>query len=301
VTVTALDTRRRLTIGGSRAASACGVDPYRSRVMLWWEMLNGVEREDTEAMQLGRLLQPVIAEAMGAQGFDLMPAPADGFVHPSEKWMVVHPDALTAVDGAQGIGEIKTRGTGWRSEDEHELFPYVMQLQHGLAVTGLDVAVLGVLHGGYGGLRLVTRVYERDESLIARMVDLEADLLQHVRTARQPSADGSKSTADAIHAMHSESDGSAKHASGEVWEWVQDARHRKMQRDECDRQYKELVQNIQLFMGSAETLISPHDTKVARWPTVRKNRFATKRFSAAHPALYSEFLEQGSERRFTLT
>jgi len=301
VTVTDLDSRRRFTIGGSQAASACGVDPYRSRVMLWWEMLNGVEREDSEAMQLGRLLQPVIAEAMSERGFDLMPAPADGFVHPSEKWMIVHPDALTAVGGARGIGEIKTRGSGWRSEDEHELFPYVMQLQHGLAVTGLDVGVLGVLHGGYGGLQLVTRVYQRDDALIRRMVELEQDLLQHVRTARQPSADGSRSTSDAIHAMHPASDGSEVRASGEVWEWVQDARERKMQRDAIDRQYKEMCQNIQLFMGEAETLVSPHDTKVARWPTVRKNRFATKRFSAAHPALYSEFLEQGSERRFTLT
>ena len=42
MTVTALDTRRREKIGGSEAAAACGIDPYRSRLMLWYEKVNGV-------------------------------------------------------------------------------------------------------------------------------------------------------------------------------------------------------------------------------------------------------------------
>src|SRR6266702_280760 len=62
MTVTALDTRREIHIGGSKAASACGIDPYRSRRLLWYEMVNGIEREKSEAMRLGTLLQPAIAE-----------------------------------------------------------------------------------------------------------------------------------------------------------------------------------------------------------------------------------------------
>src|SRR5207245_10367367 len=125
VTVNALDNRRREKIGGSEAAAACGIDPHRSRLMLWYEKVNGVERDESEAMRLGTLLQPAIAEIVAERGYEIMPAPADGFTHPTLPWMICHPDGFCAVDGERGIAEIKTRGTGWNDEDELALAGYV--------------------------------------------------------------------------------------------------------------------------------------------------------------------------------
>jgi len=301
VTVTALDTRRREKIGGSEAAAACGIDPYRSRRLLWYEKVHGIEREESEAMRLGTLLQPAIAEIVAERGYEIMPAPADGFVHPERPWMIVHPDGLAAMNGQKAIAEIKTRGTGWNDEDEHSLFPYVMQVQHGMEVCGLDVGLLAVLHGGYGGLRLEVREIERDDALIARMVELEQEIVDAVRTLQPPPARGTKADDESLKAEFPSSNGSAIRATGDVWAWVKEARGLKEQRDEVDRQYKQRVQNIQAYMGEAEQLISPFDEQACRWPSVTEHRFNAAAFKAAHPSIHAEFVRANSVRRFYLS
>jgi putative phage-type endonuclease len=301
MTVVDLDTRRREKIGGSEAAAACGIDPYRSRRLLWYEKVNGIEREESEAMRLGTLLQPAIAEIVAERGYEIMPAPADGFVHPERKWMIVHPDGLAALDGQKCIVEIKTRGTGWTDEDERALFPYIMQVQHGMEVLACDVGLLAVLHGGYGGLRLDVREVERDDALIARMVELEQEIVDAVRTLQPPPARGAKSDDDSLKLEFPRSDGSAVRATGDVWQMVKDARLLKEQRDEVDRQYKERVQNIQAYMGEAEQLVSPFDDQACRWPTVTEHRFNAAAFKAAHPSIHAEFVRENSTRRFYLS
>jgi putative phage-type endonuclease len=301
VAIVDLDTHRREKIGGSEAASACGVDPYRSRLMLWYEKTHGVERDESEAMRLGTLLQPAVAEIAGERGYDIIPAPADGFTHPDLPWMIVHPDGFAPVQGVRAVVEIKTRGTGWSSENERELFGYYMQVFHGMAVTGCKAGLLVIFHGGHGGLRLETREVVEDAALVDQMIELEQEIVDAVRTETPPKARGAKSDTDAVKLMFPAADGSAVRATGEAWTWVKEARQLKEQRDECDRQYKERVQNIQVYMGQAEQLVSPFDDQVVRWPSVTTTRFATKKFEEAHRSLYTEFLDHGTGRRFTLS
>ena len=300
MTVVQLDTHRAAKIGGSEAAAACGVDPFRSRLMLWWEKVNRVARYETEAMMLGTLLQGRIAEIAVMHGYEVLPAPAEGFTHRAEDWMICHPDGFTSLDDLMAVVEIKTRGTGWSSDDEHELFPYIMQLQHGMAVTACAAGVLLVLHGGHGGLRLETRVVERDDALIEQMMTLEHEIVEAVRVASPPEPRGAKSDSDAIKAMHPASDGSTIRLNKATMELVKEARGLHEQRDVIDRQYKEHVQKIQLAMGDAEHAISPFDTPAARWPTVNATRLDTSALKAARPDVYSEFAVSKPTRRFTL-
>lgn len=301
MTVTNLDTVRREKIGGSEAAAACGIDPYRSRLLLWFEKVNGVEHDETEAMRLGTLLQPAVAEIAGERGYDVLPAPADGFIHPERPWQVVHPDGFTAIDGARAGAEIKTRGTGWNEADDLALANYIMQCQHGMDVCGLDAWLLAILHGGHGGLKLELREIERDERLIARMVELEQEIVDAVRTERPPQARGVKSDDMAIKAMHPLSNGSAIRASGDVWQLVKEARELKAQRDEIDRQYKEREQNIKVYMGDAEQLVSPFDDQVVKWGNVTERRFQAGAFKREHPHLHEKFVRDNSVRRFYLS
>ena len=301
MTVTALDTRRREKIGGSEAAAACGLDPYRSRLMLWYEKVNGVERDETEAMRLGTLLQPAVAEIASERGYEIMPAPADGFTHPEHAWMVCHPDGFASVDGERAVAEIKTRGTGWSSEDERELYAYYLQVFHGMAVTGCGAGLLCILHGGHGGLRLDTREVVRDDALTDQMIGLEQEIVNAVRTEQPPLARGTKSDGEAVKQMYGLSDGNAKRANREAWRWVKEARELKEQRDEVDRQYKERVQNIQVYMGEAEQLVSPFDEHVAKWANVTEHRFNAAAFKAAHPSVHAEFVRENNVRRFYLS
>ena len=64
------------TIGGSEAAAACGVDPYRSRVWLWGEKTGrpGFERPETEAMRWGKRLEDDIDDALRELGYDVTEA-----------------------------------------------------------------------------------------------------------------------------------------------------------------------------------------------------------------------------------
>jgi len=301
VSVVSLDTHRREKIGGSEAAAACGNDPYRSRRLLWYEKVNGIEREESEAMRVGTLLQPAIAEIVAERGYEIMPAPADGFTHPDWPWMIAHPDGLASVNGVKGGAEIKTRGTGWNESDDLALATYVMQCQHGMEVCGLDVWLLAILHGGFGGLRLEVREIARDDELISVMVELEQEIVDAVRTLQPPPARGAKSDDESLKLEFPSSNGSAVRATGDVWQMVKDARLLKEQRDEVDRQYKERVQNIQAYMGEAERLISPFDELASKWTNVHSHTFNVTAFKAAHPSIHTEFVRENSTRRFYLS
>ena len=300
MTVVSLDTRRREKIGGSEAGDACNVG-YRGRLMLWYEKVNGVEREPTEATWLGTALQARVAElVMERDGYEIMPAPADGFTHPEHPWMVCHPDGFTAVRGARAVAEIKTRGTGWHSDDEHELFAYILQVQHGMEVAGCDVGLLSILHGGFGGLRLETREIVRDDALIDRMMELEKEIVDAVRTETPPTRLGHRRDSDALRLMHPESNGRTVRRSKKWDEIDLELRARKEQLATIKAQVTELETEYKVLMGDAERCISPHDTREARWVTREVTRIDTTALKAARPEIASEFAVTKPERRFTL-
>jgi predicted phage-related endonuclease len=300
VSVVDLDTRRRTTIGGSEAGDACNVG-YRGRLMLWWEKVNDVEHAPTEATWLGTALQDRVAELVAERdGYEVMPAPADGFVHPSEKWMVCHPDGFTAVSGARAVAEIKTRGTGWHSEDEHELFAYQLQVQHGMAVTGCEAGLLVILHGGYGGLRLETRELVRHDGVIALMMEMEKEIVDAVRTETPPKRLGHRRDAEALRLMHPESNGRTVRRSAKWDEIDKELRARKEQLATVKAQVSELETEYKVLMGDAERCVSPNDTRAAKWVTREVTRIDTTALKAARPEIASEFATTQTERRFTL-
>ena len=300
MTVVSLDTRRRDTIGGSEAASACGVDPFRSRIMLWAEKTGRVERPETEAMKWGKLLEPVVFQELERQGFDVMPAPAEEWSHFDLKWMVGHVDGFVDIGDARGVLEIKTGSVfashDWQSDAGAPL-PYLVQVQHYLWLTGCPVALLACL---IGGQRLELRTVEYDPDVAEAIVDLEADFLKYVRTDRPPPPDGSKSAADAIRALHPVSNGKTVRLDKATWEACKELKARKEQLQTVKRQADELQQRIELAMGDAEVAISPFDTTAAKWTSREVTRIDTTVLKAARPEIASEFAVTKPERRFTL-
>src|SRR5262249_56277445 len=101
---------RRASIGGSEAASACGLDPYRARIRLWQEKRGEVENETSEAAMWGTILEPVVFHYLEATGHNVMPAPADGFTDETLPWLTGHPDGFAELEGEPALLEIKTPG-----------------------------------------------------------------------------------------------------------------------------------------------------------------------------------------------
>ena len=300
MTVVSLDTRRREKIGGSEAASACGVDPFRSRIMLWAEKTGRIERPETEAMKWGKLLEPVVFQELERQGFDVMPAPADGFVLDAAPWLIGHPDGFLDLDGVRAVLEIKTgsvfAGHDWQSESGAPL-PYLVQVHHYMAVTSTERALLACL---VGGQRLELRTVYADEVVIQTMLDRYEDFRQYVRTDTPPPPDGSRSAADAIRALHPSSNGKTIRLDKATWEACKELKARKEQIVTVKRQADELQQRIELAMGAAEVAISPYDTTAAKWTAREVTRIDTTALKAARPEIASEFAVTKPERRFTL-
>jgi putative phage-type endonuclease len=299
--VVSLDARRAQTIGGSEAASACGVDQYRSRVMLWAEKTGRVEREPSEAMRWGNLLEPVVFAELERRGFNVSPGLADGLRDDDRPWLTGHPDGFAEIDGEPALLEIKTAGA-WAgrewSEDAGAPLAYLVQVHHYFELTGYALALLAVL---IGGQRLETRVVRRDDAALSLILEQEEDFLEYVRTDNPPSPDGSDNANAALSALWPRSRNGAVVRLGKTeWADYKALKARREQREAIDRQVTELEQRLKLVMGEAETAISPYDDVCAKWTSYERTTLDSKALKKALPAIASEYSMTKTLRRFTL-
>jgi predicted phage-related endonuclease len=329
-TVSALrQLRQRTTLGGSTAAAACGVDPFLSPVMLWAQLTGRAERPETEAMHFGKRLERVVWEELEARGYGLLSSPQEGFVDPERKWLVGHPDgfatlvekppqSLAAPGGDSrnsgvpgddqaggfstgGVLEIKTANqwahrAGWSADAP---LSYQAQAHVYMHLTGRTRTLLACL---VGGARLELRTIERDEAAIGLLLDGMERFMRFVRRDRQPPADGSDSTRDAlVHHLYPEAEPSKLvRLDREHWQLVRELRARKEQRARIDAQIQEHENRLKAYMGDAELAISPHDTDALRWTNVRSARVDTTALREQRPEVAAEYEKVTTTRRFTL-
>ena len=298
MTVTEL---RPFTLGGSDAAAAAGIDPHRSRIMLWAELTGRVSREPTEAMEWGTRLEPVIDAVMVERGYEVLPAPAEGFSDPERPWLVGHPDGFSPVRAVRAVYERKTMGQ-WAHRANGSgtavPLPYQAQAQIYMHLTGLDSALFATL---VGGQRLDVGTVARDDTTIAVLLDRMADFREYVRRDRPPPPDGSDSAKAAVIALFPDAQESKMYrlTKGE-WELCRELRALKEQVATIEGQIAARENVLKLAMGDAEHAISPHDTDALHWRNVRSARVDTKALRAAHPAIAAEFEKVTTTRRFTL-
>jgi len=203
---------RKNGIGSSDAAAAVGLNPYKSQLELWMEKTGrdaGLPKpdpnDDTSPMYWGTMLEVFVAAHYTKKSGNRIRKVNAVLQHPEHAWMLANLDReVTGTTDVQ-ILECKTAGINgarlWR-----EGVPEYVQLQvlHQLAVTGKQTADVAVLVCGNE-----FRIYriERDEAMIARLIELEAKFWQHVESDTPPAADGSDSAATALQALYPQDDG----------------------------------------------------------------------------------------------
>jgi predicted phage-related endonuclease len=301
VNVVPINAAQGWTLGGSEAAAACGVDPWRSRVALWLEKRGEWPNIAGEPALWGTLLEPVVFGELERRGFHVMPAPKDGFQdedgHP---WMIGHPDGFAEVDGEAALLEIKTAGqwtaNEWKGESGAPL-PYLLQLHHYFYITGYSLALLAVL---IAGQRLETRIVHRDDAVIARMLDLEGEFIGLLCDEKMPSPDGSESAHDALREMFTPSPGLVVRADKTIERHVREACILRESINARKEQLAKHEQAIQAYMGEATELISRHDATLAKWTPYDRTALDTKALREAMPATFTEFSSTKTLRRFTL-
>lgn len=285
------------TIGGSQVAAAVGIDPYRSPVMLWAQMLGKIAPYESEAAEWGRRLEPLVREKV-AETYEVMPAPAEGFVDTERPWAVGHPDGFATMHhGSRGILEVKTAGHfAWRGSEVP--LAYQAQCQWYMHLTDTEWALVAAL---IAGQRFEVHQVARDQGAIDTMLVLAEGFLEHVRTATPPPPDGSDSSREAIRELFpGASEGRKVRLSRAEWETVQELRGLREQLAAVKEQIAERENVLKLAMRDAETAVSPHDTEALHWRNVQARRLDTSALKEAHPELYEEFSTVTTTRRFSV-
>ena len=173
-----------------------------------------------------------------------------------------------------------------------------LQVMHQLAVTGHKAADVAVLIGGQE-LRIFR--IERDEALIARLIEMEHAFWQMVESKTPPAGDGSESAEKALRSLYPHSAGDDVDMSDDpelnaTFEALLVARE---QLDAAQKQEARLRQAIQIHMGEAGKATFACGGSVT-WRRSKDGQvFNTAQFNKDHPELAKAYMStRAGARRF---
>jgi len=298
---------RKSGIGGSDAASAVGLNPHKSALELWMEKtgregdLRHLDPTDVrEPVFWGACLEPIVAAAYTQQTGNKVRKVNAVLRHPTVPYMLANLDReIVGASGAQ-ILECKTAGEFGARLWKEGVPEYVqLQVQHQLAVTGKQAADVAVL---LCGQRLEVHRIERDDALIARLIELEGDFWRHVTEDRPPPPDGSESADQALRALYPKD-------RGQTLDWSSDLVMSAVfsdllaVRQQLERQVHleaTLKQQIQQHMGEATRVLFEQGS--VTWRRSKDSESVDiERLLADHPGLRERYaIEKPGSRRFLI-
>ena len=208
---------RKQGIGGSDAAAAVGLNPYQSQLELWMIKTGRFSEESSEKseanhhssvmpdieskMYWGQILEPIVAQhytkvtGRKVRKVNAILQHADS----DKSWMLANIDYRVIGSDEVQLLECKTAGEYGAKLWKDAVPEYVQcQVQHQLAVTGLQAADVCVL---ICGQQLKIYRIERDEELIAKLIELERLFWHYVQSNIPPCADGSESSGVALRCL----------------------------------------------------------------------------------------------------
>lgn len=205
-------TVRKGGIGSSDAASAVGLNPYKSQLELWMEKTGRDDRlpktdpnDETSPMYWGTLLESIVAAHYTKRTGNKVRRINAVLQHPKEPWMLANLDREVISAPDVQILECKTAGINGARLWKDGVPEYVqLQVMHQLAVTGKQAADVAVL---ICGQELQVHRIERDEAMISRLVELERQFWRYVELDQAPPADGSDSADVALRCLYPQDSG----------------------------------------------------------------------------------------------
>lgn len=289
-----LDERRR-GIGGSDVAGILGMSKWKTPLQVYLDKIGKAEdTPDNEAMLWGRVLEPVIRQQYADRTGRPVRVPEKMIYHRDHEFMLANLDGFTD-DGR--VVEIKTArfGDEWGDQGTDQVpVPYLLQVQHYMAVTGFEVADVAVLVGGSD-----FRLYEihADIDLHKLLIEKEAEFWGMVQERKPPEP---VTSADA-QAMFKAKAGLFVEANMDTFEAIEQLAEIRAKMKDFEQQEEQAKAVVMRTMGHADTLTWNGRT-LATWKESKpRQTFDSKSFQSAHPDLYSQFVKTGNpSRRFLL-
>jgi putative phage-type endonuclease len=181
-------------VGGSDAAAALGLSPFKTTYQLWAEktgQLPAEDLDDVERVRFGNLLEATIALEYSRRSGVKVRRRNGLLQHPVHPWMIANVDRL--IDGkrcgleCKNVDGMAYRMGDWGEPGSDEVpEPYLLQCAHYMCVTGYPEWHLAAC---VGGNRLVVYFIHRDPVLEEMLIDGEHDFWQHVEARKAPEFD----------------------------------------------------------------------------------------------------------------
>lgn len=302
--------QRAKGIGGSDAAVIMEVSPWKSKLELWVEKVQGIRKEfkSNDLMKWGKILEiPIIDEYRKDSGREvIIDEDLCHFSHPIHDFMIGNTDGIITDENkiGNGILEVKVKNvyTKWEPDWKTGNIPiyYKIQMQHYLNISKCLWGSFAVLD--LSAMELVWFDVERDDDLANMLIEKEIDFWDMVTNKIRPEPDDSKSCSDFLRNYYPES--------------VKDTVINLTGDEEAIRQSDTLIHAKKLaksvkesemgaknwfmdMMGDNEKAIG--DDFSISWKSMgNKESFDIKSFKDKHPELYYEFTSMKPQtRRFS--
>lgn len=195
---------RLKSLGGSEAAAALGLSRWMTPLQLWAYKTETIEQEDGNELykRLGTMMEPIVAQLfMEATGKKVHKVNETKY---HKKYPFLSANIDRRVVGEDAFLECKTCSTWKAKEWEGEEIPreYLIQCVHYLAVTGDAYCYIAVL---IGNEKLIWKRIERDDKLIADVVQKEVAFWAHVTSGEIPATITARD-ADTLYSLYPLSD-----------------------------------------------------------------------------------------------
>lgn len=263
---------RQSGIGGSDAAPALGVSPYKSALALYLEKTQPAAPPPptlASAFHWGNLLEPLIRQEYANQTGRVIRVPPGTMRHAKYPFVLAHLDGITE-DGRVFEAKTARSADGWGNPGTDEVpHHYLIQVQHYLAITGFEFADIAVLIAGND-----FRLYEvaADAELQQMIIDGEAEFWDRVRKEQPPNPDFTRPDVhEIVRRMYPGTDGRTLIAT----ESDEAFRRSYEEASEKAKQYGQLANTAKAHllnvMGSASRLLFPAEgVELRRKETTRK-------------------------------
>lgn len=286
-------------IGGSDVSILAGINPFKSVHQLWLEKTGQVELEegDTEYTHFGTLLEPIVRKEFTARtGIKVR---QKHMILQSEEYpfMTANLDGTINDNGEMAIFEAKTAFAFKQDIWEEGIpAPYILQIQHYMAVTGARKTYIAAI---VGGNHFYCHMMERDEEMIEKIILMEKHFWEeNVLGGIEPVPDGSEATTNYFNSKFGHSNGETITLPEEVIPICEEYERLSKQLKDVEIAKNAAGNQLKNYLKEAETGIVGN--RKISWKQISKSSVDTKRLKIEKPDIYNDYLTQSQYRRLSV-
>lgn len=286
-------------IGGSDVSAIAGISPFKSAHQLWLEKTGQAEpgQVGSECAHFGTLLEPVVRKEFTERTGIRVRQKHMLLQSEEHSFMLANLDGVIREGDGMAVFEAKT-ASAYKQEiwEEGIPAPYLLQVQHYMAVTGAKRAYVAVL---VGGNHFLHHVVGRDDEMIGKIIAMEKFFWEnYVLGGAEPVPDGSEATTEYFNSKFRRSNGETVELPDEALPVCAEYERLSEELKKLEAAKAAAANQLKSYLREAETGVAGGRT--VTWKLVSRSTVDTKRLKEEQPGIYGRFLKDSSYRRLSV-